>query len=348
LAGVGLVLHGGEPLLCGEGFFRAFVAEARRILLPDIQPHLFVQTNGTLLTPDWCRLLLDLGISVGVSLDGTPEANDRHRVDHAGRGSYAAARAGIEAFRSVAGRPPGLLSVIDPESDPVACYEHFKSLQAGSVDFLFPEATHERPLTIAGGSRTPVGDWLIQMFDRWFDESPQTMRIRLFREIVSVVCGGAARTELIGTARNEIAVIDCDGSIEPIDALKVCGNGFTKLGASVLTHELDDAFATGLARQYQLAGERPCSTCQQCPIGSVCGGGQFAHRFSRERGFDNPSVYCRDLMKLISHIQTRVSEALPAPVRERLGVRALDYQQLHATLPQRMPGRVFLPVTAAR
>jgi uncharacterized protein len=332
----GLVLHGGEPLLCGEAFFRSFVQEARGQLLPEIQPHFFVQTNGTLLTAQWCRLLLELQIAVGVSLDGTPAANDRHRVDHAGRGSYRAARAGIEVFRSVAGRPPGLLSVIDPRTDPIACYEHFRDLQARSVDFLFPEATHERP-------PVPLGDWLIQVFDRWFHESPQTMTIRIFREIMTVLCGGQAVTELAGTQRSELLVVDCDGSIEPIDALKVCGHGFTKVGASVLSDELDDALATTLARQYQLAGSSLCGTCRACQLAPVCGGGQFAHRYSHARAFDNPSVYCHDLMKLITHIQSALCGALPSSLRERLGLGRVSYREVRKSLSGARP-RLSLPV----
>ncbi|WP_442788667.1 hypothetical protein [Dactylosporangium sp. NBC_01737] len=36
---------------------------------------------------------------------------------------------------------------------------------------------------------------------------------------------------------------------------------------------------------------------------SQCGGGLFAHRYSADRGFDNPSVYCPDLMERIQHIR---------------------------------------------
>src|SRR2546427_2069843 len=45
---VGLVLHGGEPMLAGRDFFRRFVAEAQRVLRPELTPHFMMQTNGTL------------------------------------------------------------------------------------------------------------------------------------------------------------------------------------------------------------------------------------------------------------------------------------------------------------
>jgi uncharacterized protein len=34
-----------------------------------------------------------------------------------------------------------------------------------------------------------------------------------------------------------------------------------------------------------------------------CGGGLYAHRYRADNGFDNPSAYCPDLLKLITHIR---------------------------------------------
>jgi uncharacterized protein len=47
-------------------------------------------------------------------------------------------------------------------------------------------------------------------------------------------------------------------------------------------------------------------TCQECPIVSACGGGLYPHRYRAANGFENPSVYCHDLARLIGHIQDRV------------------------------------------
>ena len=64
------VFHGGEPLLAGPGFFRRFVAHVARDFPPETKPRFCLQTNGTLLTKEWCELLSDLNIGIGISLDG--------------------------------------------------------------------------------------------------------------------------------------------------------------------------------------------------------------------------------------------------------------------------------------
>jgi uncharacterized protein len=39
---------------------------------------------------------------------------------------------------------------------------------------------------------------------------------------------------------------------------------------------------------------------------NICGGGYYPHRYSKILEFDNPSVYCEDLYKLITHIEDAV------------------------------------------
>ena len=58
------------------------------------------------------------------------------------------------------------------------------------------------------------------------------------------------------------------------------------------------------ARQQGPAGL--CQTCQECPVVTSCGGGLYPHRYRSGNGFANPSVYCADLLKLISHISSRL------------------------------------------
>jgi len=48
--------------------------------------------------------------------------------------------------------------------------------------------------------------------------------------------------------------------------------------------------------------------CQKCPVVSSCGGGLYAHRFRSDSGFDNPSVFCADLLKLVTHVRGRLPQ----------------------------------------
>jgi uncharacterized protein len=328
------VLHGGEPLLAEQDFFSYFVNKARELLLPDVRPYFVVQTNGLLLTDSWCELLASLKVSIGISLDGLKPDNDKFRIDHAGRGSYDKIVKGLRLAQASIHlkNKPGLLSVININADPVETYYHLKSLRVKSVDYLLPEATFDNPPPLPTADKswageTPYADWLIRMFECWFEDEQTPYNIRQFYFIVHSVLGGNFSADNLGELNNEVLVIETNGDIEAVDGLKVCGNGFTKAGANVKTHSFSEAMQTKLAKLYHLSHKMLPRKCMACPVKEVCGGGTIPHRFSAEQGFNNPSVYCKDLMKLITHIQTRVISQLPEEVRLNAEVEPLSYEQ---------------------
>lgn len=326
------VFHGGEPLLAGQPFFANFVDVARLMLEPAVAVEFSIQTNGTLLTESWCKLLGRLDIGIGISLDGPKAINDLQRVDHRGAGSYDRILAGFNIAKTFStGGTPGLLTVINPQSDPREIYQHLKDIGATSVDFLLPEATHDRlPFGKADLNSSIYADWLIAIFDIWFYEPTKAMSIRLFEFILIHILGGDPGLDSFGTGRNEVLVIESDGSIEPIGSLKVCGHGFTKLGANVATHELDDALSTPLAALYQLSGKEPCDTCKRCPIVQVCGGGYLPHRYRRQNAFDNPSIYCPDLAKLITHVHSALLDCVAKTSGQLRHLRRVTFEEVMA------------------
>jgi len=335
------IFHGGEPLLAGENFFRKFVEKANKLLLPETQPHFAMQTNGVLLTEDWCKLFAELNIIVGVSLDGTKEENDKFRIHHSGKGAYDEIVKGLNIANNSPHlkNKPGVLSVININADPVKTYEHFKQLQVKGIDFLLPDSTYEHPPVKQTGcieEGSYYADWLIKIFDKWFYEKEEKPQIRLFESIISMILGESVATDTYGVEKNETLVIETNGSIEAVDVLKICGDGFTKAGANVLTHGFEEAMQTELAKLYHLSHSILCKKCLSCPVNEICGGGFLPHRYSKKNGFNNPSVYCNDLLKLISHIQNAVFEQMPASVLESAGVQKLTYEDALSIIDEEM------------
>jgi uncharacterized protein len=330
------VLHGGEPLLAGEAFFRKFVQTGRDILgAANIESMFLMQTNGSLVTEEACKWLDELGIMFSISIDGTKAVNDSNRIDHAGRGTYDATIAGLKTAQRYGFKKfsPGILTVINVFADPVEQYEHYKSLGVLGMDMLLPITNWD---SLPPGydsledlnTKTLYGDWLVKVFDRWLEDTKPRMSIRMFELAMATIIGNDVMFEYFGTQKNEYLVVETDGSMEAVDGLKSCGDGFTKAGVNVLTHEIDDALATDLALLYHLSHQRLCAKCNNCPIHEVCGAGYTPHRYSKKNGFNNPSVYCHDLVRLLTHIQKRVLEDLPAEVLEECGVGAFTYEEV--------------------
>jgi uncharacterized protein len=309
---VSIILHGGEPLLAGWAFLVHFVETIRAALPSGTRASFGLQTNGTLLTESSADDLCDVGMKIGISLDGPAMVNDIHRLDHQRRSSQALTEKAVRIMLANDRRRKhfsGVLSVIDPKTDPIAIFEYFRALGVASVDFLLPDATHDKPPSVT--SQGSHGDWLEAMFEHWIEQEPEHLRVRFFETIVELLLGHDRSVDYLGGRPTRIAVIETDGSIEPVDVLKICGDGFTKIGLNVVDDPLADLRKHWLGAAYAAGSNNLCAVCRACPVADVCGGGYLPHRYSRARGFDNPSVYCRDLKRLIEHADKRLRELIP-------------------------------------
>jgi uncharacterized protein len=111
--------------------------------------------------------------------------------------------------------------------------------------------------------------------------------------------------DYVGPGAQMPLVIGRAGTLELVDTLRSAFAGAIATNFDVFRSPLTVADGD----PWQVSA--PCSTCLQCPVYEVCGGGYHPHRYNPPNGFDNPSVYCRDLMKLIGHIQTAVQALDP-------------------------------------
>jgi len=313
LGTVQVVLHGGEPLLAGPDRLRRVATELRSALTGISRLDLRIHTNGVLLDEEFCELFAEQDVRVGISIDGDRAANDRHRRYANGRSSYdqvirAIGRLQTARFRHLYS---GLLCTIDIANDPLGVYEALMRLAPPRIDFLLPHATWENPPARPPGGDEAYADWLIAIFDRWLAEG-RPVQVRTFDSIISTLTGGDSLTEALGLAPAVLAVIETDGSYEQVDSLKTAFDGAPVTGLDVFGYSLDAvAQHPGiLARQHGLAGL--CRTCQECPVVTSCGGGLYTHRYRAATGFANPSVFCADLLKLITHVSSRLPQAAPA------------------------------------
>jgi uncharacterized protein len=99
-----------------------------------------------------------------------------------------------------------------------------------------------------------------------------------------------------------MVVVESDGAIEQVDALKSAYEGAAATGLDVRRHELDLAMVDPGMVARQIGARALSPTCQGCEIVGICGGGHYAHRYRPASGFRNPSVYCPELRRLIDHV----------------------------------------------
>jgi uncharacterized protein len=310
-----VVLHGGEPLLLGLPGMRRLIEGLAKALRADAGLH--VQTNGVLLSDDFIDLFAEHDVGISISLDGTAEVHDRNRLDRQGNGSHSRV---VEAIGRVLAHPAGgqllsgLLAVVDPSSDPVEVYEALKATGAPAFDFLYRDGNHtELPPGKGSFESTEYGSWMILLLDHYLaDATPP--RIRVLDDLMRLILGGWSRKEGVGPSEYGILVVDTDGAITRNDTLKVAYAGADRfnLEYSIVDADLLTLIATEELEDYFHLHAPTAPACRGCPELAVCGGGMPAHRWSRENGYDNPTVFCRDQQALISAMRARL-EQISAP-----------------------------------
>lgn len=304
-----LSLHGGEPLLLGKQVFTNLLDIFEAEISPCCSLTKSVQTNGTFLDKEWLDLFVEREVLVNVSLDGPPEVNDSHRVDHRGRGSYMQTARGLSLLTERAREIfAGIYAVIDVGADPVETVDHLMQWEPSAIDLLIPDAHWSMPpVRPSRASGVDYGEWMAAVFDAWFIERRWgPVLIYTFDELLKLLLGGSGRLDTFGLVPFGLIAVAADGSLHALDTLKITFEGASSLNANVFTHALDDVADHVLIRTFQDRWSSLCSTCRACPWVQVCGGGYYPHRYLKGEGFVRPSVYCEDIQYLLSHMSRRV------------------------------------------
>lgn len=305
---VRIVLHGGEPLLAGPDAVGRLVRTVRTVVQDaGADAEFTVQTNGTLLSTRMLETLAGHRVRVGVSLDGDRQAHDAHRRTPSGVGSYDRVMAGL--FRLSEQFPElyaGLLCTIDPTRDPVTVYESLLPTRPPLIDFLLPHAHWGAPPPQPAGA---YGTWLATVFDRWAGAPRKETSVRILDELLHTVLGGRSRLDWVGLTRSVSVFVEADGSIHQNDALRTGHDGASATGLDVFRNSFDDVLRHPSFAARQAGPRALADQCLNCAELSVCGAGEYGHRYRPGAGYRRPTVYCTDLLLLIGHIRRWVARS---------------------------------------
>jgi uncharacterized protein len=193
----------------------------------------------------------------------------------------------------------GILAVADPDCDPVLAYETLAGFSPPQLDFLIPLATRQAPHPREGA----FGPWLTDVFDRWYEDDTQEIRIRIFDRIIRAAALGETRAP--GADITATIVIESDGSIELTDSLKSAYDGAAATGLSVLRDSIADATEAATEKIAAWGWDTLPAGCSGCPAAPACGAWGTSTRWDGT-SFAHPSVHCADISHLVRHVTARV------------------------------------------
>ncbi|QUL38779.1 radical SAM protein [Erythrobacter sp. JK5] len=316
-----IALHGGEPLLLKPDRMGALVETIRAAVPDSCEVDILLQTNGVLVDETWIALFEQHSIGIGVSLDGPRAVNDIARLDKKGRSSFDATIAGWGLLKKAAadGRisEPGILSVIAPTTDAETLSFFIDELGAHSLNFLLPDMFFDNPET-QPEDVARIGETMIAIFEEWRRRADPGLHIRFVNDALlpMIVAIPAESTHHCREDLSHAMTIASDGTIYVEDTIRSAFADRFDETLNVASATLADVFAHPHWQSIARAAEQPAGPCTSCRYGEICQGGPLISRYSSDRGFDNPSLYCSALFAFHRHVEREVSATgrlLPSP-----------------------------------
>lgn len=192
---VSFTWHGGEPLLRPISFYKKAL-KLQQKYGKGFYIENSLQTNGTLLTDEWCRFFKENNFLIGLSIDGPATVHDAYRQTLSGKGSFQKVLNGIRLLNKY-GVEWNAMAVVNAQNvkDAATFYNFFKSINCHFIQFtpiverLVPHAdgrclasVNEQTQTMSPLSVTPEewGAFLCDLFDLWIKEDVGTYYIQMF------------------------------------------------------------------------------------------------------------------------------------------------------------------------
>ncbi|MCC7078668.1 MAG: anaerobic sulfatase maturase [Acidimicrobiia bacterium] len=284
---VEIAWQGGEPTLMGVEFFRhALDVAAGHRRDGQILRHT-IQTNGTLLTEEWCELFRDHAFLVGISVDGPRELHDAFRVDKHADPTFDRVMRGVELLRRNDVDFNVLCTVNAANQDrPLDVYRFFRDeLDVRHVQ-LIPIVERDNDTgfqegdTVTSRSVDPArwGDFLIAIFDEWVRRDVGTMFVSMFDAALASWLGLPAGMCIFAETCGDAVALEHNGDLHACDHFV---EPRYLLGNITDTHMLE-LLASPRQREFGTAKRDTLPRyCRECAVRFACNGECPKNRFTR-------------------------------------------------------------------
>ncbi len=272
--------HGGEPTLAGLEFFERVVALQHKHLPANWSIINGLQTNGTLLTHEWCRFLKKENFVVGISLDGPEDLHSAFRFRKGGQSCFDEVLRGYYLLMQY-GIPCEILCVVNSVNvhDPLRTYRFFKELNARFVTFLPLVEKQSDSGKLVSERSVPArafGEFLCAIFDEWKIADIGSIKIQIIEETLRTAFGVEHTLCIFKTTCGGVPVLERNGDLYSCDHFvnegHLLGNIRETSFSQLLESPAQQAF--GQAKLTSLP-----DYCLKCEVREMCNGACPKDRF---------------------------------------------------------------------
>ena len=314
--------HGGEPTLRPLSFYQKAVELQKKYAGGRII-HNSLQTNGTLLTDEWCRFLKENNWLVGISIDGPEELHDRYRRDSQGKPSWKRVMEGIRLLQHYGVEWNAMAVVNRYNADhPQAFYRFFKSIGCQYIQFTpivernvqHADGRHlasindadDAPVTDFSVTPEQWGSFLCGLFDEWVKQDIGKVFVQIFDSMLANWVGVAPGTCIYAKECGHAGVMEFNGDVYSCDHFVFPQY---KLG-NINEHTLIEMLYGEKQRRFsQLKYNKLPRQCKECRWAFACHGECPKNRFVNDR-YGNPGLnyLCAGYRRFLEHIAPTMDE----------------------------------------
>lgn len=311
--------HGGEAFMRPLAFYKRAV-ELQRRYARGRRIDNCIQTNGTMITEEWCRFLRDNRWLVGLSIDGPQEFHDEYRRTAAGRPSFQKVMQGIRMLNRYGVEWNAMAVVNDFNADyPLDFYRFFKQIGCNYIQFapivertIVDIATGKKRLATVNDaasdaeltdfSVTPQqwGDFLCAVFDEWVRRDVGKVFVQLFDSTLANRVGTEPGVCTMASTCGHAAVMEFNGDVYSCDHFVFPQYRLGNIREKTLTEMMYGADQQVFGKMKSDALTRQCRECEYL---FACHGECPKNRFVRSAyGEPGHNYLCAGYKRFFRHV----------------------------------------------
>ena len=285
--------HGGEPLLQPLSFYRKAL-ELQQRYARGRQIDNCLQTNGTLLTDEWCEFLRENRFLVGISIDGPQTYHDAYRCR-----SFDKVMRGIRLLQKHHVEWNAMATVNHLNADhPVEFYRFFKEI--GCQYLQFTPVVERVSLCDTSVNPEQWGRFICGVYDEWVKADVGQIFVQLFDATLANWAGEPPGICSMSPTCGRAAVMEANGDVYSCDHFVFPEYRLGNIRQQSLTEMLygDRQQQFGRSKRTSLPRQ-----CRECRFLFACHGECPKNRFTKDRyGEDGLNYLCKGYRQFFAHV----------------------------------------------
>lgn len=292
--------HGGETLMRPISFYKKALtlqqkyAQGRHI-------DNSIQTNGTLLTDDWCAFFKENNFLVGISVDGPQHCHDKYRRTRDNRPSFYNVMKGITLLKkhNVDFNVMGVVNDYNVDY-PLEFYRFFKEIDCRYIQFTPIVETVDGEVSEWSVSPEKWGNFLVTIFDEWVKNDVGTFFVQYFDATLANWAGAKPGICTLAKTCGHAGVMEFNGDVYSCDHFVYPEYKLGNIRTNTLIEMMysDQQIKFGNDKYDRLPTQ-----CKECEFLFTCHGECPKNRIAKTaNGEQGLNYLCKGYYKFFEHV----------------------------------------------